>query len=305
MKKEVFILKKTASEIARYINCRFEAKNGFNERSFYGESYSALILLMLNYPEKSINKFIDFYKKKDKSGKHFHWEFNNYAWQEFYLRSKNPTVKSFIRPLKFATFFGEKVTNWILLRSLVRIKTGEITKKIIAEFQIFLVLLLNKVGPLFADNKLSRFFLKKRFLSIQYHCFCLALIGELLLWKKKKSFLTKDFFAGIDYMVNKIKNNPNPINQGRGKKQIFGYGALIYALSVAYVITNKKEYWDCLVKVLNYVLKYKKEDGSFPLVLTKNDDRSLWYPYNNYYDYLPFFAYYLLKSYELLEKEGN
>ena len=70
-------------------------------------------------------------------------------------------------------------------------------------------------------------------------------------------------------------------------------------------------------KVVQYLLKFQRADGSFPLVLREGekgyprkidtmDERFLgWYSYNNLFDYLPFLGYFLMKAYLVCTSENT
>ena len=92
----------------------------------------------------------------------------------------------------------------------------------------------------------------------------------------------------------------------RWQEQIFWYGSLIYILEKAYFYTKDIKYKFFQDKVISYVYWYLNNDWSLPLVFNKDNVKwefdgnnisfKWWYYYNNYYDYLPFFLYYIRKT---------
>jgi hypothetical protein len=82
---------------------------------------------------------------------------------------------------------------------------------------------------------------------------------------------------------------------------------------LAYKYTNDKTLLGNLEKVYKFLIQFQHDDGSFPLVMNgiKNDIPKIinpkdtnyagWYPYNNYFDYLPFMGYFIAKSVGVLQ----
>jgi hypothetical protein len=99
--------------------------------------------------------------------------------------------------------------------------------------------------------------------------------------------------------------NGDALYVGRGQEQIFGYGALLYLLEAARQITGDDAYGAAAQRVFQYLLRFRREDGSFPLVLLEAEapepwhpdaGRPGWYSYNRYADYLPFLGCLLMKA---------
>lgn len=292
-------LNKSSEEIAIFINNWLFENKSFKLRSFYGESFT---LLLFHY--HSINDNLEIlyreYDKKDKTLENFHFEFNNYAFIECLRFFENDNIKSRLFPLKFK---GTKCTNWTLLRSNCKLKVNKyddeainIAVKKIKRFQL-------KSGLILDDPGVK---------SFQYHCFSVAMIGEIYI-STKDDFFLNSFREGVEFILNFILPSGCTLYVGRGQEQSFGYGALIYILSLHYNFYSDKRILFYIRIVFNYLQKFKSEKNAYPLVLNEsklspiqdvnlNDIKfSGWYQYNNYFDYLPFLAVFLKKSSLILE----
>jgi hypothetical protein len=289
-------LRSISEKIGGFINTWLTNKDDFECRSFYGESFSLVLLEELGILDSKIKrKLIDSYQKIDKGDSQFHWEFNNYALLNYISRSKDEEVSKFIFPLKFK---NTPVTNWTLLRSNARLLAKQ-------EESIAIKEAINKIknfqleSGLIIDQKHDK--------SFQYHCFSIAMIGEIYELTKKDVFY-KSFINGVNFIRNFILSNGDTTYVGRGQKQSFGYGTLVYILCLAYKLTLDKSILNDIKVITELLSRYQQEDGSFPLVLNgieqsipekiNMEDRNYvgWYPYNNYFDYLPFMAYFVLKG---------
>ncbi|TDT67878.1 hypothetical protein EV215_1882 [Hypnocyclicus thermotrophus] len=293
-------IRKIIEQLLNYLSK--ENKNGkFPARTFYGETFTALSMLM--YDKKKYNKEIEeimeyYLNKKDKSVKDFHWEFNNYALFKIYEIENKLEYKENLFPLKFK---GTNCSNWTMLRGLVKVITGK--KEGLKEIR-------NKIKK----NQLENGLIKddKKVNSFQYHSFMLFLLIEAY-EVTQKEWLLNSFIKGINFIYNITLANGDNSYIGRGQEQIFGYGPLLYSLEKAFIYTNDKKYKYLQKNVFIYLKKFIKKDGSIPLVLRAsekkypfkiniNDINYLgWYGYNNYFDYLPFLTYFFV----LLEQIFN
>jgi hypothetical protein len=282
--------------IAKYLADAQSPKGNFPARCYYGESFSILLWSHFDKEfEDNIQKALEYYKQKNKKLNQLHWEFNNYALFKYYIKTKDPVVGELVKDLKFR---GTKVINWTLLRALTRLLRNKPIDKLKANLEINKCLLRQKDGFFFDDKNVR---------SFQYHCFSTALIGELFdLTKKLK--LKNSFLNGTNFILDFILPNGDTLYIGRGQEQIFGYGTLLFILEYAYKLTGEKIYKNKARQVLMYLNRFRRPDGSFPLVLrkgeegypkeinTKDTQYLGWYAYNNYFDYLPFLGYYLIKT---------
>lgn len=278
-----------------------QEKDSFNSRTFYGEAFSLAFLHRMGLLDKNIkNKLIKLLESLDRLDPEFHWEFNNYALLDYYINSKDENIKEYIYPLKFK---NTKCTNWTLLRSVVKIMAKDDIKIAIKE----------------AKMKINKFQLKSGLIldapgvkSFQYHCFSMAMIGEIY-EHTQDIFFKNSFLKGVGFIRNFILLNGEALYIGRGQNQSFGYGALIYILSLAYKLTNDKTLLGDIERVVNFVSKFQRRDGSFPLMMNgieknipkiidlQNEEFVGWYPYNNYFDYLPFMGFFIAKAHKILK----
>jgi len=271
-------------------------RNGqYPARTFYGETFTALGMMIYNKDKykNNIDNIIDYYIfKKDKSKSNFHWEFNNYALINLNKELNDNRIRDNIHPLKFK---GTKCSNWTILRGLTRIIANE--KKNVGYFEIF-----NKI--IFYQNKNGLIKDDKYVNSFQYHCFMIFLIIKAY-EITGFTFLKKSFLKGVEFAKTIILRNGDNNYIGRGQEQIFGYGPLLYSLEKAYNLTEDIDYKVKQNIVFENLIKYQRPNGSFPLVLRKNEksfpkkidpnnnEYLGWYAYNNYFDYLPFLGYFL------------
>jgi hypothetical protein len=84
-------------------------------------------------------------------------------------------------------------------------------------------------------------------------------------------------------------------------------------LALAYKYIEDKTILGDLEKVYKFLIQFQREDGSFPLVMNgvekeipkiinpKDTNYPGWYPYNNYFDYLPFMGYFIAKAVKVLK----
>lgn len=294
-------LKNLSEGIAIFIRNYLIDNGSFKYRSFYGESFSFLLLEQTKFNNLELTSILlNEYDKKNKEGVDFHFEFNNYAFLNILKLTENDEIKKRLYPLRFR---NTECTNWTLLRLNTKIQLG--------------VDLENSISR--AKSKISKFQLSSGLIlddkgvkSFQYHCFSMAMIAEIY-ESTKEVFFLKSFNLGVDFIRNFILPNGKTLYIGRGQEQSFGYGALIYILSLYYKYNNDGSVISELNLIIEYLLKFKLEEGNFPLVmndLSKEldiDDVDLnksefagWYQYNNYFDYLPFMGVFINKAVKVL-----
>ena len=265
-------------------------------RSFYGESFSALLLYGRPATKSAVMSLLyERYREKDKEDPSFHWEFNKYAWMSLYKGEGETTAAEFAAPLRFR---NTPVTNWALLRSCVRLMAGE----------------EEDVGYREAGSVLRRFQLRSGLIcdqpyvrSFQYHCFSAILVAEIHAMGGKEFFLER-FRRAVDFIVPFVLRSGDTLYVGRGQEQSFGYGALAYLLALAFRSFGDMRYLSCLERVIAFLGTRRRPDGSFPLVMNdvekgfplssepSNHHFPGWYAYNNYFDYLPFLGVFLKKT---------
>ena len=277
-----------------------------NERSYYGESFAALSLLLTEdgKNEPFAETYLKLYKKKDKSVENFHWEFNNYALMKIRAMDKVKDIHTYLYPLHFK---GTPCTNWTLLRAVCLAMEGDIERACeIAEKKIISA---QEESGLIKDEENVE--------SLQYHAFSALLLYELYELTGKKSYKER-FIRAVYFSSNFVLSNGCSLFIGRGQEQIFGYGCLLYILTQGYLETGSKKMIFCLERVVKYIGSFCNNEGEVPLPLVLNrfeknskltleatDIRHLgWYPYNNYSDYIAFFCYYLSRTINLIKAAG-
>jgi len=289
--------------ISSFIISWLSGKQSFACRSFYGETFSLALLSRTGVLDETLrHKLLSAYESLDKNDSQFHWEFNNYALLDYYHHSRDKDVVTYLEPLRFK---NTPCTNWTLLRSNSRLKAGEDSdlaikeaKQKIKKFQLPSGLILDDPGVK----------------SFQYHCFSMAMIGEIYELTGDRCF-HDSFLKGVAFIRHFILSNGEALYVGRGQNQSFGYGALIYILALAYRYTQDKTILGDIDLVLGFLGTFQREDGSFPLVMN-NIEKDIpqivdmrepqfagWYPYNNYFDYLPFMGFFLAKASVVLTEE--
>lgn len=271
-------------------------RQGFECRSFYGETFTLALLSRAGILNETIkHKLLSTYESIDKNDSQFHWEFNNYALLDYYHNSHDTTVETYLKPLRFK---NTPCTNWTLLRSNSRLKAGVDTDIAISE----------------AKEKIEKFQLPSGLIlddpgvkSFQYHCFSMAMIAEIY-EQTGDCYFYDSFIHGVEFIRHFILSNGEALYVGRGQNQSFGYGTLIYILALAYRHTLDKTILGDIDLVLGFLGTFQRDDGSFPLVLSNSEKGipqivdmrepqfSGWYPYNNYFDYLPFMGFFLAKA---------
>ena len=289
------------NSIAKYIKFYISSNNGFTSRSFYGETFALNLLYQNNsLDEKSKNILLQSFESIDKTNPEYHWEFNNYALLQYLKVSKDERVKKYLEPLIFK---NTPCTNWTLLRSNARLMVKKDRELAIKEVREKINKYQLKSGLILDDPGVK---------SFQYHCFSMAMIAEIY-EQINDEFFKNSFLKGVAFIRNFILSNGETLYIGRGQNQSFGYGALIYILSLAYKYIQDKTILGDIEKVYKFLIQYQREDGSFSLVINgvekeipkvinpKDSNYPGWYPYNNYFDYLPFMGYFIAKATKVLK----
>lgn len=278
-----------------------DAEQGvFPSRSFYGETFFALSLALYdkNKYEKMIIKMLDAYQQKDVEDSEFHWEFNNYALAKL-VKIDKKYERYLHRPLRFR---NSQVTNWTLMRGVVKAENGEADD----EFRKKLCEMQKTNGFIKDDYDVA---------SFQYHAFSTAMIYEMYLLTKDVFYLNS-FLKAVEFISKFTLENGISLYVGRGQEQIFGYGTLLYIYEMAYRETGRVEFKNVQKKAFCHVEETVRENNKFTLVvnlceeesernLDINDKRHLgWYQYNNFYDYLPFLLYYLVLTFKSFQENA-
>lgn len=255
----------------------FLASEYFNSESSFSLSQKALKHLIL----------------QDKDSPNYSWEFVVYALQV----SKKKTSFEIPKDLDCYREKGTRMFNWFLLRVL--------NKKLCNEFG-FIERIKLWIASKFYQESSGLIVDEFKTRSLQYHAFCLFLLAELLQFDLKIDWLKEWFIKGVKFSLENVLLDGTAIYIGRGQEQIFGYGALLYALEFCHKRVEKLDEL-VLERVSSKLLSFQRKNGSFPLVLRNRepeiefasfskDNPPGWYGYNTLYDYQPFLAYCLLKA---------
>lgn len=287
----------TAYGIAKYLSEKQGVDGNYPARTFYGLTFSALLWSYFGEEfRENIGKALEAYRNTDKSGAEFHWEFNNYALHKLFIKSGDRRVYEL---LKDSRFKGTNATNWVILRAVARVYRKKPLDNLWSWFEFSKALRRQRREGFFPDDRDTR--------SLQYHCFSTALMAEAYEITREERY-GKSFLDGAYFINDFVLPNGDTNYIGRGQEQVFGYAALIFLLEYAYTLTGDLSFRVNAEKVFRYLLGFRREDGSFPLVLRheekdypkKTDVRDAgylgWYHYNNYFDYLPILGYYLAET---------
>jgi len=292
-------LEKIISHSTKYLTSLVESNEFIKYRSFYGDTFClALFKREEELTDELESKLVCRYVEYDKNNPEFHFEFNNYALLDSFSDSE---FLKLINPLRFK---NTPCTNWTLLRNCSKLKVNSEDDQAILEAKSKIKNLQLDSGLILDDPGVK---------SFQYHCFSAAMIGEIYLTTQDNFFL-KRFNMAVSFIRNFILPNGKSLHIGRGQEQTFGYGALVYILALSYKLKKDQSLLSDIEKVISLLENEQREDGSFPLVLggrephpaylvSMEDEKYCgWYPYNNFFDYLPFMTYFLSKAKTILQE---
>lgn len=281
--------------LVKHLDDMLSREGGYPDEPSWGYAFTLLVALMSNngFNTTLAEKSLYWLKQQDMQHPNYSWEFVVFALQQAEHESK----ASIIFPHNGYREKGTRMFNWFLLRN--------VNKKFCGIFGISDVVKLRIAAYLYQKNEgliLDEF--KTR--SLQYHAFCLFVLAELLDVMPDKKWLKQWFLRGVNFSINQILPDGTALYLGRGQEQIFGYGALLYALEYCHHKVKPLDE-NILSLVCQKVLSFQRQDGSYPLVLRhrdaeppfvnfKSDQPAGWYGYNTLYDYQPFLAYCLLKA---------
>ena len=281
--------------ILRHLDDMLHDKTGYPEAPTWGYAFTCLAALAAeddrHHPLSA--KALNFLGEQSVEDDEFPWEFIVYALRmaKITYGAKLPAHLSVYRQK------GTRMYNWLLLRTLNKRLFGRFS--LACKARLWLSLKIHQ-----SDSGLILDELKTR--SLHYHAFCLFIFAELIESGIKAGWLVRAFKNGVRFSLDHCLSDGTALFIGRGQEQIFGYGALLYAL----------EYCDRKIyaidkKVINLIaerlLGFQRADGSFPLVLRSGQPEEMgmgysrhrpagWYSYNSVWDYQPFLAYCLIKA---------
>jgi hypothetical protein len=292
--KEEF--KEVSTNLFLHLNNKLNIEGGYPDEPTWGYAFSYLLAHEMGLGSVSTemaSKALSFYLAQKKPKNSYSWEFTVYAMQRVVrLHGTEVTFKG----LDNYDEKGTRMVNWTLLRQLNRMNAGFSQSRASAILYVIRKVFTTSQGQILDE-------LKTR--SYQYHCFCLFILAEI--YDQYPSEPLKDWFLkGCSFIEAQAFNSGVALYVGRGQEQIFGYAAVIFALSFAQERLGYKSSGS-FQKIWEYVKGFQRPDGSFPLVLRLSQPENPnvgydthhppgWYSYNTLYDYQPFLAYCLIRA---------
>ena len=288
----------SGERLMQHLDGLMHPDTGYPEEPSWGYAFSYLASLCgtgggnTPFGQKALHHLV----QQDKSSPNYSWEFVVYAIQA----AKKSGAAALPECLYRYREKGTRMFNWYLLRTL--------NKKLCDRYRATDHVKLFMASRLYQQSCgliLDEF--KTR--SLQYHAFCLFVLAELIEASPKSTWLERWFLKGIDFSLKQVLNDGISLYLGRGQEQIFGYGALIYALEYCHTRVRPLDE-NKLNAISKRVFSFQRPDGSFPLVLRRREPEAPnakfsaeppggWYGYNTLFDYQPFLAYCLLKASKL------
>lgn len=223
-------------------------------------------------------------------------EFNRYAWAHLARLGRPWATQDLAEEPEYRKI---PVTNWTLLRHttdylLGRTEATADARRVLRRWQ--------QASGFIVDQPNVR--------SLQYHHFSASLVLELGLISQNKDLLAAARRA-LACSLQFLLSNGDAQYLGRGQQQIFGYGALVNLLASGFSDQPDPRLVLHLLRCLSLLRGFQREDGSFPLVLNRDEPREGqgrptdpaypgWYAYNNHLDYLSFLGVCLLRARDTL-----
>lgn len=279
----------SARALARFLAQKQLPNGAFPSKTFYGEVFAIALWARLGGFDSFIYKALGWVQKKEKTSTEFHWEFWHYALNDSAV--KPYLSESFQQEIERFPYKGTSITNWSLLRAVDRLHSNNPIERTRGWLDGRLIITTRQDSQgLFWDQRQAK--------SLHYHAFSTMLCAELFELTNDQAF--RDAFEkGIELSLQLILDSGRSLYIGRGQEQLFGYGALLMALEYAQKMGLKTG--NASHRVWKMISNHQRKNGSFPLVLNviekiEKDPDVLphgWYTYNHYYDYLPFFGYFL------------
>jgi len=293
-----------AERIAEALAAQCDPEKGFAETEFYGTAFAAM--LWQRWPERfgdDIAAALERLKRQDKQARigawenRFHWEFVRFALADL-LRSG--PVAGYRDPedvLGELSFIRNRVANWTLLRSTVRLSGTAQLDRIIGRIERWLALAVYQKPDGFIEDQRGA-------PTQQYHAFTTALLGyQIAVLEEPSAALHERFRMALLALVRTALHDGEVNAIGRGRFQSFGYAAAALALAIGLRIGCAPEGTIALLRAIADRLETALgPDGTLPLMITGIDEteevtppphhphqrRIGWHSYNNAPDYLAF-----------------
>lgn len=300
-------LDQIAFEVAAFLADRQLPDGDLPAKNYYGRAFSVLTWAQYG------NRFLDNMNRAVQNIAReqslplplkYHFEFNRYALLK--ARELSPSIPAIDAALGPERYTGTRVANWMLLRIYCRFHSNHVVSRCLGRAELVAARLWFADPSGMIEDQRGAY-------TMQYHAFCVALLGEILSHQTPQSTAVSRWFKqSIDALALLVLPGGQCNYVGRGSLQSFGYAAAILAFVRAYTVFGNEYYLEKAEAVLGYVKLFQRSDGSFPLVLSgapegdpsrfdlMNPLYAGWWSYNNFYDYLPFTAALLGLSKKLL-----
>jgi len=295
-----------AHGIARYLAARQGPEGAFPGPDHYGVAFA--LWLWSWFPGEFGEQTERAWARLQQEPPQSHGEFSAYALLGGRERLGSGPVEAALRRIRFGRRHS---ANWTLLRAVCgafppegrrqgppvgRTPGASALRMAAARLGAGVALAGHRRGGFIHDRPGVR--------SVAYHAFCGALLADI--WRQRQARWAGEAAAqAAGAVLPLVLPNGDALYVGRGQEQIFGYGALIYLLEAAGRLTGDEQYAAAAQRVFGYLLRFRRADGSFPLVLLEGEPPELWepeasrpgwYSYNRYADYLPFLGCFLMKA---------
>lgn len=293
-----------SEQIAGALAAQCDPETGFAETEFYGTAFAAM--LWGRWPERfgdSIAAALERLKRQDKQARigawenRFHWEFVRFALVELFRSGPVAGYRDSADVLGDMRFVRNRVANWTLLRSTVRLSGTGPFDRIAGRIERWLALAVYQKPNGFIEDQRGA-------PTQQYHAFATALLGyQIAVLEEPSADLRKRFRAALHALVRTALHDGEVNAVGRGRFQSFGYAAAALALALGLQLGCAPEGTIALLRAIADRLEAALgPDGSLPLMITRIDEteevtppphhphqrRIGWHSYNNAPDYLAF-----------------
>lgn len=301
---------RAAEGLYGYLSSQMRPSQGYPEQPSWGNAFTVALAVSMEQGRLSAlgSEALRQLQKQDQAHPNFPWEFVVHAMQW----TRRHAVDGLPASLLVSHAKGTRMFNWFLLRQVNQGLMPGAGDGACSLRRSWILLKLRAARPVYTNSQ-GLILDELRTRSLQYHAFCLYLLCELADQFPRVGFLRAWLLDGARCAAGHVLADGTALWLGRGQEQVFGYGALLYALEYVHrrVHPLSEEVMD---RVQARLLSFQREDGSFPLVLRRPcgepaqacfaDRPAGWYGYNTLYDYLPFLAFMMVRASRLRCEEG-
>ncbi|MBO6560597.1 MAG: hypothetical protein JJ959_08670 [Nisaea sp.] len=306
-----------ARGIAEALAAQCDRDRGFRETEFYGTAFACM--LWRRWPERfpeDLEAGLARLRDQDKRARigawqnPYHWEFIRFALADLFRSGSTAGFANSRDVLGRPGFVGNRVANWMLLRSTVRVMEGQPAGAWLGRLERRIALShYQQPGGFIEDQRGAP--------TQQYHAFMTALLGYQIAVLGEPSRFLRDRFAAALQALQRTALHDGEVNAvGRGQFQSFGYAAACLALAFGLKLGLAAPGAETLLgAVLDRLEAAACPDGTLPLMIDGTDartavepapahphqDRIGWHSYNNDADYLAFSGAVLKLAAEQLE----